>query len=888
MNEFYVQLEDSSGTKLGSGPLASVQKWRYTARFDRAGTIDFDYAANDPQASIVTNRRIARAYARLNGAWTEVGAGVIDGITTAPDAMGRVSLVASGMDLIRELSYRTVGNLEIGTGSGATHSAALTAIGALAPAGWSFTPAVSPDNDYIYARYGGESVLSALVHLAERTQTHFYRSTDRTLVFTSSFTSSGVRAIQATGDLVAETCAIVSLNRTVDTNDLLTRITPYGSGQGQARLTLAATSRAAPTGYVLNAAGNYIEHTASTTAYGLVNYPEVEFKDIGPISNTDADMQAAANMLFDAALEELKRRSTLASQETYSLAIAGCSQLLRPLQTIRLVYRDVDQGIDINDDLYILEATWEVDASGVRTTNLVVSTDDRWPISDVSAAAERAVEGKVFQAIPQLNANSYVTAYTKNVDENEVAEFRFRFGAEVVNLQQVLFEFQVLPFESTVRSVGGATSGSGSIPTSAPSVADTGTGGNNETGSGGPTATDSSTPTLGSATPTVGSTTPDIGSATPTIGSASPSTGLNSAQTTTTETPSIGSSTGALGSATPTIGANFDGTTTGSKTPVIGATTATMDSVSPTIGNNSTIIIGGTSLDTGDAEGGDIISGGRHQHNILVTLGGTVTYPIGYGAAGTSGGFVSTLAGGSHNYVTNQSGSHTHDIGSHTHTIEAHNHTITTHTHTIAGHTHTIDAHTHTIQAHDHSITSHTHTITAHTHTISSHTHTIAAHDHTIAPHNHTVATHTHTIAAHDHTIAAHTHTISAHTHTITAHTHSMSAHTHSLNNHTHDLSESITAIYGIFRESALNTYALTNLDYQVNGGGWLNCEDDAVSAGDGWYQIDITSLVQNSTTFRPLQANNLLEIRSLTIDKTATIDAQLSVRNTIQAISYV
>jgi len=767
MNEFYVQLEDSSGNKLGSGPLASVQKWRYTARFDRAGTIDFDYAANDPQASIVTNRRIARAYARLNGAWVEVGAGVIDGITTAPDAMGRVSLVASGMDLIRELSYRTVGNLEIGTGSGATHSAALTAIGALAPAGWSFTPAISPDNDYIYARYGGESVLSALVHLAERTQTHFYRSTGRTLVFTSTFASSGVRAIQATDDLAPETCAIVSLNRTVDTNDLLTRITPYGSGQGQARLTLAATSRAAPTGYVLNAASNYIEHTASTTAYGLVNYPEVEFKDIGPISNTDADMQAAANMLFDAALEELKRRSTLASQETYSLTIAGCSQLLRPLQTIRLVYRDVDQGIDINDDLYILEATWEVDASGVRTTNLVVSTDDRWPISDVTAAAERAVEGKVFQAIPQLNANSYVTAYAKNVDENEVAEFRFRFGAEVVNLQQVLFEFQILPFESTVRSVASDSPTTSSGGSSAPT---TSSGGSTNTSSGAGGGTTASSSAGGSSTPTSSS-----GGGTTVSSSSGGGT-------------SVSSDSG--GSSTPTSSGS-------------GSVNTFTDLALQYV--HGTLTVSGTPVSTSGVTGAPGSYSDAHVHGVSAIV------------------------------------DHTHEIANHSHGVNLSNHT---HTVTIAAHTHTV-------------------TIAAHTHDV-----TIASHTHTV-----TIGTHTHSVTLSDHT---HTISISAHTHTVTVAA------------HTHTVSPVITMVYGIFRESAPNTYALAELDYQVNGGGWLNCEDDAVSAGDGWYQIDITSLVQNSTTFRPLQANNLLEIRSLTVDKTATIDAQLSVRNTIQAISYV
>jgi len=658
--------------------------------------------------------------------------------------MGRVSLSASGMDLIRELSYRTVGNLEIGTGSGTTHSAALTAIGAFAPAGWTLTPAVSPDNDYIYARYGGESVLGALVHLAERTQTHFYRSTARTLVFTSAFTSSGVRAIQAYGDLAAETCAIVSLNRTVDTHDLLTRITPYGSGQGQARLTLAATSRAAPVGYTLSAVNNYIENDSATATYGLVNFPEVEFKEIGPISNTDADMQAAANMLFDAALEELQRRSTLASQETYSLTIAGCSQLLRPLQTIRLVYRDVDQGIDINDDLYILEATWEVDASGVRTTNLVVSTDDRWPISDASAAADRAVEGKVYQAIPQLNANSYVTAYTKNVDENNIAAFRFRFGAEVVNLQQVLFEFQILQFESTVRSVASSS------PT---------------TSSGGGTSVSS-----------------DSG------GSVNSSSGAGGG---------VIASSSSGGSSTPTSGSG------GSSTP----TTAGGGGGAPT-------------SDDGVFSASDVITSMGSLDTAYSTPPTTDSSDVGSGPVNGSPG--------------SYSDAHTHSVnmGTHWHKQSPH-----AHSHSV-----TLSAHTHTV------------TIAAHTHTVD-----IAAHTHSV-----TLADHTHAI-----TIAAHTHTV-----TVAA--------------HTHTVSPVITMVYGIFRETAPNTYAITDLDYQVNSGGWLNCEDDAVSAGSGWYQIDITSLVQNSTTFRPLQASNLLEIRSLTLSKTATIDAQLSVRNTIQAIAYL
>ena len=444
--QFYVNIENAAGTKLGSGPLASASDWRYTARFDRAGTISFTIAANDPQVGIVQNRRIARAFALLNGVWTEVGAGRIDSIETVIGRDGRVSLQVSGLDLLVELADRNIGNFEVGRGSGALHSIALAALATVAPAGWTFTPASAPQSNFVYARYSGESVLGALVHLANSSQSHFYRSTDRTVVFSSSFTNSGVRAIQARGDLAASTCGVVSLKRTVDTHDLLTRIYPFGSGTGDSRLTLRATDRSAPTGYTLSKALNYIENDAATAEYGLVDHPQVEFKEITPIANTGSDSRSAANRLFDAALYELRRRSTLASQETYSVAVQGCSQLLRPLQTMRLVYRDDEQGISVDDDLYILETTWEVDTNGVRTSRLVVSTLDRWPDNDESAAADRAVQGRVFQAHPQMGPNSYWKSNTLFVGSDQtdhVAQLPFVLGNEVVNVQQVLFRYKV-------------------------------------------------------------------------------------------------------------------------------------------------------------------------------------------------------------------------------------------------------------------------------------------------------------------------------------------------------------------------------------------------------------------------------------------------------------
>ena len=721
---FYINIEDASGNRLGSGPITSAAQWQYTARMDKAGEFAFSLPATDTQAGIVQRKRIARAYALMDGAWVEVGAGIIDSIIRRPQADGTILLEISGSDLLRELTYRSVRNLRIYLNNEPiSHAAAVAAVAAYAPAGWTVTPDATPPVDSIYGRFNGESVLAGLIKIAEKSQSHFYRGSGRSIVFASDFADSGVRAISAgPGDLAPATCAITALSETVDTYDLLTRIYPRGSGNGDVQLTLRPTTRTAPSGYTLDKSANYLENDAATVQYGRIE-EFVEWREIGPIDNTALDLQSAANMLFDEALRELERRSELVETPYYDLALAGCSALLRPMQTVRVVYRDVAAGIEIDRDLNIIEATWSIDANGVQTTALTVTTADRWPQSDARAVADELTQGRVYQAHPQLNANSYTTGYTANVDQAYNASFRFRLGSEVVQVQQVLMEFQLLPFESTMRAVGGATSGSGSIPTGGPSTNDTGSGGNNETGTGGGGDTSSATPALGSATPALGSATPAIGGSTPAIG--------------------------------------------------------------------------GTALTTGSPSGGDTISAGRHGHQIYVKRG---TFD--------SGTWLNVYFNNSDYrfYVIGSSGEYTGSLANMTNSGD-------------------------------------------HTHAVSSHTHTIAAH--------------THTIAAHTHTIAAHTHTIAAHTHTIAAHTHSMANHTHSLNNHTHDLSESITAIYGIFREQTAKTYAIADLQYRVNNGSWADLASAAVDAGSGWWQLDVTDAIINADTFRPVQVANTIEMRA-------------------------
>ena len=80
--------------------------------------------------------------------------------------------------------------------------------------------------------------------------------------------------------------------------------------------------------------------------------------------------------------------------------------------------------------------------------------------------------------------------------------------------------------------------------------------------------------------------------------------------------------------------------------------------------------------------------------------------------------------------------------------------------------------------------------------------------------------------------------------------------------------------------------------EYSLDGSTWF-----AFVAGvngydlvEGWHRVDLTALLSNPVTFRPLQDSNELQIRRQSggASKKATIDAQLSVATFIQAVALL
>lgn len=471
-----------------TGVIASGRKWRNTDRLNRAGTFSFSMPLNDPKSDLIQGKRTAIGYLVVGGVRKFIGGGVIDERQVRVET-GRngFELSVGGDNQLRELTNRSVGFLTLDDGAGGGVATALADIMAFAPSGWSFDTV----NGYnttgvdVYGSFAGELVLDALIKVAEKFGQHFRLGADRKLVWLRATTpTSGVRAVQSLGpeaDGDASVCLIRSFALIRKTFDLVTRVYPFGAGNGNARLTMLASTVAEPSGYTLDKTNNYLEKDAATAQYGLIER-YVAFKDIRPISNTTPDVQSAADALYTAAKTYLDQNCV--EQATYDLNVAGLNKIVYPGETIHVSYRDYKDGykaLDVDEDLVILETTTEISDADVRTVNCKVSNLAKWDGDDASLVSQQIGESRVFEAHDQLSASVDTLTYRDEMDNAKGASFRFWLGDEYASIQRAVMRFRIQPLRSTVKSVADSStstaSGGGSTQSSTSGGGQTATGG---------------------------------------------------------------------------------------------------------------------------------------------------------------------------------------------------------------------------------------------------------------------------------------------------------------------------------------------------------------------------------------------------------------------------
>lgn len=464
----------ASGVTTGPGPVVEVAAFSSRARLNQAGDWRATVPALDERVvELLQPRRTVLAYAMVNGARTFIGGGTIEALEVSL-ADGAPMLEVSGRDLLEELSRGTVGDVTL------TSSGLNSFVDDNLPTAWSRGPSIGSFSNFT-AHFVYDSLLGSLTAIAGKLPVWFrLASLRRVQLFALLPTTSTVRAMLNADPTAIEAndsiCLITNITEQRQAADVATRIIAFGAGNGQARLTMAAASQwpdgSALTGayvidgdsYAFSRTANAITNTTAETVYGRIERA-LAWKEIGPISNTDADVEAAANTLVAAVCEHLRRNHE--PVYVYSLAVAAVRQSILPGDLVRIQarqFRDGERPINIDRELRVLEVGATVDANGVRTDQLTVATVDHWPASDMETIVSEIRQGQVMQALPQMSASVDTISYREPIDDDYSADLRFWLGNETTSVNQVLVRFRVDPFRSTTRTVGGTVSGTVDIP----------------------------------------------------------------------------------------------------------------------------------------------------------------------------------------------------------------------------------------------------------------------------------------------------------------------------------------------------------------------------------------------------------------------------------------
>ena len=263
-----------------------------------------------------------------------------------------------------------------------------------------------------YLEFNGESVLEALLTLAEQggrsgttaVREHFRLNTDgsRSIEWLgTTATSSGVRCV-APEDAIAsegkaELAILQSLIEQADTTEVVTRLYPR-TADG---ITLASASDSAPDGYTVGTVSQgvythyYVQHTAAAAAYGQIE----RWLEFSELSLQQADSYAThpemlANQLLERSCEYLRQRAT--ESQHYQANIVQWAGLLKAGDTVDVVYHEWVDGSHVvsidtvasGSPLWIISPTLLIDAQGLSTIGLEVSTIDRGAKSDAGVVVD--------------------------------------------------------------------------------------------------------------------------------------------------------------------------------------------------------------------------------------------------------------------------------------------------------------------------------------------------------------------------------------------------------------------------------------------------------------------------------------------------------------------
>lgn len=476
--KIWVDVYSADGlTRLGDSAIYVVKNASVKRSLDGTGTFSLALSGVDNKAfSLISNKKRVVIYFEQRGNIRVLGGGVIEKISSTLTSEGW-SLDVSGNDALSILKNKSVLLSKMYTQQSVT--AIIQDLTNLA--NW------TAQGDYIgnllNVRLDGISVLKALQTVTQEQGIHFRLGDnpntieygifgDNANIF--AFNPQHIHYEALANDDVA---FIESIRLEKDSTDVVNYLLPLGSGEGEAAITLQYSTRTTPYTIQTTTGGDGKTLYYISDATSIATYSQIEkvgtFKNIAPISNSDADLLAASNALYDASVAWLQRYKDVF--EVYSLTLKKVTKNIKAGQKIHLRFKGAIERADgtftykdIDSDLWVLEISENIGADSVGCS-LKVATVDRYEkdTASIIIGALENIELRNVKIQPYPSTRSYV--YDRELAPSFSADIPIRFSNSTLTVQRVLVRIKTSPFRTTASSVasgGGATSSAGGAATS--------------------------------------------------------------------------------------------------------------------------------------------------------------------------------------------------------------------------------------------------------------------------------------------------------------------------------------------------------------------------------------------------------------------------------------
>lgn len=483
----WVDVYDAAGNRQGSGYVRTLENLNFSNILDGIGEFSFQVPSTDPVASSLLSEE-SRVQIYLDG--QEEGddkrlliSGIIRKIT-ANNSSNSWSMICSGPDSLDELTrYNVMLGLEYNADN---HSPPASAwdideiiddiVGKVS---WSATTTATGQ---LAARFDGVNLVKVLRAIHEQTGNHFRLGTSvNTIEFGPFGVNNNVSLLQrARGGYSNDPTKLLieSIRIDGDSYEVVNRLVPLGATSGgDTSLTLESVAATRGTAFgdlydIKTTTRNgvqiwYIEDEDSQTEYGVIedikNFDQIQIQS----GNSQADIEAAANALYDAAVYYMLRRKDKIVQ--YTVTASDPRVTIRPGDKIHMTYKGfitrikADNSVEllppqnINDYFWVMETNEQYGTSGSVLT-LTLSTVDRIAMSE-----EELIVGAIESTrIEKLSVKSYTNIYTipfkGAVDNSNDVPVDLLITSRMQKVRSVILRLETDVFEAF--ATGAAASGS--------------------------------------------------------------------------------------------------------------------------------------------------------------------------------------------------------------------------------------------------------------------------------------------------------------------------------------------------------------------------------------------------------------------------------------------